>query len=347
MLLTMVLFFSLFVSADGVIHIYDEDIWSLFDEEQQFCAINFNDGYQKMLLTVNTGKKLTGDKAVWIFPVPAQPEKTVINVQKGFPLFLGYDIEERASETISVVFSLMRLSQIYPIFSFFFLIGGGAESEEFSDEVTVHESMEKMGLSTELVSATDGTVLANYINSKGLDLQKATTSILDEYTGKEYSFVISWISDVDKFKREQGKTEGNGYREGWTGNAIGVYIAFPTEKIYYPLKPTSVYGFKKVPDVIYVLEYVTPELYKGIRTDTEIQYFFQNRLNVPEELEEFFSGYHTSNGQKKDIIVKDVKYTKIKVNPPAIYLTQDLWMEVSVRIPVKPDSYSGNKRTVN
>ncbi len=151
-LLTIVLLFSLFIpaaSADGFIHIYDEDMWSLFNEEQQFCAINYNDGYQNMILTVDTGEELTGDKAVWIFPVPAKPDKTVINIVKGFPQLLGYDVQDKADESISNVFMAMRTTQIYTFPVLFLTMGRmGAFNKglEGMDGVTIHESIEKMGL---------------------------------------------------------------------------------------------------------------------------------------------------------------------------------------------------------
>ena len=351
-LITFVLLFSLFIpaaSADGFIHIYDKDMWNLFNEEQQFSAINYKDGFQNMILTVDTGEELKGEKAVWIFPVPAKPDKTVINIVKGFPQLMGYDVEDKADESISDVFMAMRATQVYT-FTVLFLtmgrMGSFGKGVEGIEGVTVYGSIEKMGLTTELVSAMDGSSLTNYINSKGLTLTVDSKSILDEYAGQEYSFVISWISDIEKFKQEQGKIERS-YRGMWTGNSIGVFITFPTEKIYYPLKPTSVYGSKRVPAVIYVLDYVEPELYDGIKTDTEINYFFENRLSASEELRDFFVGYekkpstyYTRDGQEQGFTVKDVKYTKIKVNPPSKYLTQDLWMEVSTPLKVKAADFA-------
>jgi len=347
----IVLLFSLFaptVFADGFIHIYDRDMWNLFNEEQQFCAINYKDGFQNMILTVDTGEELRGEKAVWIFPVPAKPDKTVINIVKGFPQLMGYDVEATADASISNVFMFMRTSQVYtfPFLLSMGIMGTFSAGIKGTDGVTVYESIEKMGLTTELVSAMDGSSLTNYINSKGLTLTVDSKSILDEYAGQEYSFVISWISDIEKFKQEQGEI-GTGYFGTWTGNSIGVFITFPTEKIYYPLKPTSVYGSERVPAVIYVLDYVEPELYDGIKTDTEINYFFENMLNAPEELRDFFVGYekepstyYTRDGEKQGFTVKDVEYTKIKVNPPSKYLTQDLWMQVSAPLKVKAADFA-------
>lgn len=348
-IIPIILLFLLFIPAvfaDGMMHIYDNDMWSLLTEEQQFCAINYKNGYQHMILTVDTGQELKGDKAVWIFPVPAQPEKVAINIIKGFPNLMGYDIEEKADQLISEVFSTMRATQVYafPLMLFAGQFGATSEFGKAGDSlggVTVHERIEKMGLTTELVSAENGILLANYVASKGLDLPDTSKYILQGYTGQKYSFVISWISDVEKFKQEQRAKEIS-YRGMWTGNALGVFISFPTEKIYYPLMPTSVYGSKRVPAVIYVLDYVTPELYDGIKSDTEVNYFYQIGSTYSEELRDFFVGYeknpmmlYSELGETPGFAIDNIKYTKIKVNPPSKYLTQDLWIDSSAPFKIK------------
>jgi len=312
------------VLADGMIHIYDKDMWGLFTEEQQFCAINYKDGYQNMILTVDTGEELRGEKAVWIFPVPAKPEKTVINIIKGFPNLFGYDVEERVDSSISDAFTMMRATQVYPLPLLFVrtMYSGatmGLDNSKGMEGVTVYESIEKMGLTTELISATDGSSLTNYLTNKGLTLESSSKAILDEYVGQEYSFVVSWISDVEKFKQEQGN-QTRSYRGMRRGNSIGVFITFPTDKLYFPLKPTSVYGSNRVPAVIYVMDYVTPNLYDEIKADSQVNYFFQKSYRPQEELKDFFNNQET---------IKDLKYTKIKINPPSKYLTQDLWMDIS------------------
>ncbi len=182
--------------------------------------------------------------------------------------------------------------------------------------VTIHEHIEKMGLTTELVSAKESNALYNYLTNKGLDLPSDSKAILDEYIGKEYSFVVSWISDVEKFKQESATTD----RYGRTINTVGVSITFPTDKIYFPLKPTSIYGSTKVPILIYVMGHVTPELYPEIRQESQVNYFVQGYYTVSPEFSSFFNGKTT---------IQDLKYTKIKINTPSKYLTEDLWIRDS------------------
>lgn len=381
-----------YVNADGGMIMYKMDRWEMLDEDQQLCAINYHEGIQNMILSVNTGEEITGEKAVWIFPVPAKPEKTVINIVEGFPELNGYDVESKAENSVSDIFGFIRVSQIYtlPLFIFTGSIGKGSFNslEMYAGEidgikgVTVHESIEKSGLTTELISALDSNSFSNYLISKDLDVPPNFKSILNDYIGEEYSFVVSWISDVEKFKLEQpegyiiglleeGKidearklfdgldyeSENYGYdskkygyyyylneifeyidkgrnieeyqieelkRNRGTGNILSVFISFPTDKIYYPLKPTSVYGSKKVPAIIYVMDYVKPELYPEIKAYSDVDYFFRENFDVPENLNDFFGGSDT----------KDLKYTKIKINPPSKYLTEDLWIERKVPLKV-------------
>jgi len=339
----------------------ERDRWEMLDEDQQLCAINYNQGIQNMILSVNTGEEITGEKAVWIFPVPAKPEKTVINIVKGFPELRGYDVESKAENSVSDIFDIIRVSQVYtmPLYLLKVMIKGkslGVMSEAIDglkeingiEGVTVHESIEKSGLTTELVSTINSDAFSNYLASKDLDMPLEFKSILDEYIGEKYSFVVSWISDVEEFKLGQPEGYIIGLLEYYyinrifervgqgkeineweikelkrirrPGNILSVFISFPTEKLYYPLKPTSVYGSKKVPATIYVMDYVKLELYSEIKAYTEVNYFFRENFDVPEELVDFFGGSE----------IKDLKYTKITINPPSKYLTEDLWIERGV-----------------
>jgi hypothetical protein len=304
--------------------------WLLVVEEKQLCAINYVEGMQKMVLVINTGEELKGEEAVWIFPVPAEPNKTAIDVIKGFPDFRGINVEEKAREAIPEIFSVVVSTQIYPIPLVFLNylhrgrqttlgmseIAGGTDS---AAGVTVHETVEKMGLTTELVSAVDGVSLSNYIVEKGLDMPSSFREILDEYTGQDYSFVISWISDVEVFKQEQGLTRAD------LGSTLGVFVTFPTNKIYYPLKLTSVYESERVPADVYVLDYVSPKIYSDIRADTTVKYYFDNSIGSSPDLNDFFTGYSGAGYGK---------YTKISMNPPSKFFTQDLWISPSTPVGV-------------
>jgi len=322
--------------ADGGFFIRDKDMWRLFTEEQQYCAINHKDGVQRMILTIDTADELVGDKAVWIFPVPAAPESTKIYIIKGFPFLAGYDLDEQADKDISSAYWGMVASQVYT-FPFalllsrggFMMLGSGAarlSDKGYLEGVTVYETIEKMGLTTELVSATDADSFSKYAAKNKLTLPDNFESILKYYIGKDYSFVVSWISNISSFRDAQQIDGPRAFYRSSVGNTAGVFITFPTDKLYYPLKPTSVYGDKVVPAVIYVLDHVQPELYEGIRKNAEINYFYASSERVPDDMMEFYKGYEVSFFQGGINTINNISYTKIKINASANALTDDLWM---------------------
>lgn len=316
--------FGQFVTADGGVVIYDRDMWRLQDMKDQTAAINYENGMENMILSVNVND-FQGEKAVWIFPVPASPSRTAINIVSGFPRLRGYEVEKKLQSTISGSLALMALTQLFPFLPLSMMLvsmGGSRSGTGDYENVSVYEHMEKMGLTTELVTAENGSALNDYLAGKGLDLPLAMKTVLDDYAGKDYSFVVSWISNVEQFKEEQLSVAES---LGGSFNLLGVSIIFPTNKIYFPLKTTSVYDSKRIPMNVYVMNHVTPELYQSIKWGAEVSYFVAEDYGVPEELSGFFN---------QKTAIADLKYTKIKIDSPSKYLEDDLWMENSAPLKV-------------
>jgi len=318
-------------AADGMIHIRDLDSWRLSPETQQYCVINYKNGTENMLLLVEPGEDLPFDDAVWIFPVPAKPDDVKINIVKGFPLFSGKELRESARDSMRSAFLLIAATQIYPAPAalFFGMAGSGsfgslAGTKSLDGEgVTVNNRIEKMGLTTELVSASDPDKLDEYLQKKGLVLPEDSKKILDEYVSQYYSFIVSWVSDPVEF-RNATKNDGWNRYEG----VIGVSASFPTSKPYYPLRLTSAYDELRIPTVIYVLDYVKPDLFAGIKEDAVVEYYI-GRHSITDDLKELYRGYKMSPysiSGKIHYEIENLRYTKIKLNSQSKNLTQDLWI---------------------
>ena len=242
------------VFSDGGMWYYDpqyED-WQLQNEEKQVCAINYEDGIQNMILEVNI-PEINGEKAVWIFPLPAKPDDIEIDISEDFPAFYGTELEDLKNDKVNESFFVIAASQVYtwPLLLILSTLPGLAGSsgdaqniyhqkydELGSLDVTVHEHIEKKGLTTELITAGSGGDFYDYLYYHDLKLPMYSEKLFNEYIGKDYSFVISWLSDPKEFKRS---------------GSVGVYTSFPTEKIYFPLKLTSVYEEEEIPIFIYIL----------------------------------------------------------------------------------------------
>ncbi len=314
-------------SADGMMHSeVMPGIWQPLAESQQMAAINYQDGFQDMIVTIDLND-LQGEQAVWIFPVPAKPDKTIINVLDEFPRFSGESIEASAKRAVGGVFTGIAMTQPYA-FPFAFLMTGFsagasmgldmAESNmvgKIKDQgITVHESIEKLGMTTELISAETGTYFINYIRFKGLELPFKSKDLLDEYVGNDYSFVISWISNITEFNQNNvnpGFPYGN-------SRTIGVSLTFPTDRMYFPLKPTSIYGSEEIPIRVYVVGHVMPEMYPEISRTSTISYHKSNYYGIPVGLKSFFGG-QTS--------ISDFRYTQINILAPSKYFSEDLWID--------------------
>ena len=319
--------------ADGGLWVHRSDVgdWMLRNMSGQFAAINYQNGIEKLLLSINP-QELKGEKAVWVFPVPASPDKTALDIVEEVPGFSGKDIKVAALGTASKSFGLMSFSQIYtlPLWGFYWIasqsfnIGAGLPSvswEGIERGVTVHERIEKMGLTTELITAKNEAAFYNYLQSKDLSFPSDAQNIMKNYIGSDYSFVVSWVSNVSEFDRLFSYPSGSrGPRS--SGPSISVLVVFPTDKIYFPLKLTGVYDSVKIPILVHVLGYVAPEVYQAIANDTEINYQVQAEYSIPDNLVYFFN-----QGQEKT--VEKLKYTEIKINTPSKYLTEDLWISDS------------------
>jgi len=294
----IVLFLTLLLStpkafADGGSWIitYGQDRWIVNNQNKQIGIIDYKDGNEELTILINS--ELTGDEAVWIFPIPAKPEESTIDIVEEIPRFSGYEVKSKIGYEINKMYPTVILSQLYTypaLFYHFFLssmTAGGGTWEGYGKEkgVTIHEHLERAGLITELVTTEDENKLNDYLREKSLNLPQQSLSLIKEYVGKDYSFVVSWVSDIEKYKRETG------------GSTLGVKTIFPTDELYYPLKLTSIYGDRRISIVIYVLGRVSPKIYSSIKRDTKVNYYLGNE-----------------------------RYTKIKINSRADHLIDDLWI---------------------
>jgi hypothetical protein len=352
------------VMADGIIIEPWMDRWRPIDETSQLAAINYKDGIEKMIISVNFNMK-DADEALWIFPVPSLPNNVAIDIVDQFPYLYGYDVVEKAKSDIDSVMESIRATQIYPMFFTsrgyypIPLLDSVTRSFESSqagadEEVVVHEHLEKYGITTEIITAKSGDALYDYLKGKGLDISEGSIPVLDSYIGNEYTFISSWVTppeEEDKFYCTEAQrnatacialydpvcgSDGNTYSNdcvacrnekvewyvrGSCGASLpyyrnpGIFISFPTDKMYFPLLPTSAYGSKVIPITVYVIGHVEPEFPNPVEPYTRTKYYVQNSLYI-EGLVNFFG----------DMSLKDVKYTKIEIEAPSKYFSDDLWM---------------------
>jgi len=323
-LITLLAMFSFIpkpVLADGMIIRPDpySDRWDYSNESNQQAFINYDNGLQKMIISIGLeGENSNG--VVWLFPVPSDPNKVAIDVVKNLPRLSGEEISKKAKSNLDDTTKFLQMTQVYTI-PFVMLFGRGyvgtlgteginaplgIKGWGIEQDVVVYEHLEKEGIVSEIITAKTATGLYDYLKSKGLKIESGSIPVLDIYIGKEYSFVASWINPSENVISAQR----------------GVFVTFPTKNIYFPMLPTSVYGSKTVPVTIRVIGHVSPKVFQDIKSYTKTEYYVDNYVNFADDLKNFYSGRN-----------QDIKYTKIEIDAPSKFLTEDLWF--SNQAPIK------------
>jgi hypothetical protein len=193
--------------------------------------------------------------------------------------------------------------------------GGMPDSDD--ESIMVHDYIEKYGIRTELVTANNIRTFREYLMHKGLQLPVESYNSLNEYIGKDYSFVISSIKNTKVASHQilNGDIVGPiQYRPP----IFGVFVKFPTDRIFFPLKLTSIYSGLNIPLFLYVIGHVSPGVYPDIAPYSEISYY-EYYTPYMENLSSFLH-----NGS-----VNNLDYTRIKILAPSEKFTRDLWIEKS------------------
>ncbi len=399
--LALFLFVPKSVLADGMMIKSDpySDRWDFSDESNQQAFINYDNGLQKMIISVGfEGKESNG--VVWLFPIPANPNKVVIDIVKSLPQLSGEEISKKAKSNLDNARDFSQLTQIYTIpfvlFSNTLSVGGangfdnplGASQNigrGVEQDVVVYEHLEKKGITSEIITAKTASGLYDYLKGKGLKVESGSIPVLDNYIGKEFSFIASWISSPEKiisvqdikinldvyfssqnrypkffdlvnslkqkypeFNQAVNPTDYLKLQQDGTvlqeltqaiqndpsiivdaynknqinsSNQRGVFVTFPTEDIYFPLLPTSVYGSKIVPATIRIIGHVSPRVFQDIKNYTKTEHYVDSYASFTDDLKNFYSGQN-----------QNIKYTKVEINAPAKFFTDDLWISNSAPI---------------
>ncbi|WP_461865343.1 DUF2330 domain-containing protein [Thermococcus sp.] len=272
------------VSADGIWYTSGQmEYWHLLDERAQMGAIYYTNGTEELYLSVwldNYSQSL-----FWIFPVPADPRLVNISISKEFPSFGGVSYESYVKRKIKEGLTAVAMTNSYVLPFYTGLAGRPSKTE-------VYKVFHGSGIQLEVISANDTQSLEKYLSTLGFIIPKELETQLKYYQGN-YSLVLYYVTNMTKAKKAYG-------------NLFAVRVTFPTEKIYFPLRLTSVYGRVEIPIAIFIEGFVQPELYEGLnaKVDHMVQYTYE------------WGNPHITR-----------KYTRIEIATQALHLKEDLWIK--------------------
>jgi len=307
-ILLLVIFIPSLALADGGMFFYDlYDEAHILNETDQISYINYANGIQKMIIAANAKSIKQAKSIIWLFPLPSSPENIKIDIINKLPNFNGGLLKGHFLKYYNELVDFLLYTQyfrfiIYYLNKSFIELGNHGYND---NNITMFQRVEKLGLTAEIISAKNSDSLENYLTHKKLAIPKEFKTILNYYINKDYSFVISYISNLEKFST--------------IDHQLGIYVTFPTNKMFFPLKPTSIYGNTIIPIKIFALNYVEPELGK-LSIDIKSRYHFNNNIEFGDEFNDFFFNKNINN---------KLRYTMIEIRSHADRFINDLWINPS------------------
>jgi len=314
--LMLVFFWSIPTSACGcgvMITSSDNGSWSYGEDSLEQSFINFENKTEKLIISLDIKK--TARDAVLVIPIPSDPSLVKADILSETPKFYGYDVSKRALTNLTHIRDSLFATQIYPIIPMVYeamnqtfgvssmpsnSLGarpGGAQEQD----IVVYQHLEKNGMVAEVLSAASPDALYGYLTQKGLKVERNSIPIFRDYINSNFSFVVSWINPL-----------------ATDVAARGVLMTFPSDKIFYPLKPGSAYSGQGMQKTIDVVGYVSPDLYSDIKDSTTVDYYYSDDSST-------FVDFFTSDG--------GFGFTRITLNARPNQLTQDLF--ISEKTPLR------------
>ena len=219
-------------------------------ENEQVAYISQRDGVQHMIVAIGFVAE-DDEQGVWILPVPGEPQSVTIAIQDEFPQFKGTDPRVDAKRVLGNIGFGWRAWCLLPLpFEALFGTLGGRG-------LSIHEKVERWGIHSETLTAISPEALSDYLESQRVAIAPEQLQTLTPYFDGQHVFVVTWIPSVETVAAEFPEYA----REHVPGRARTpcIYVTFPTDRPYFPLRPTSAYDTALVDMRLYVRGFVAPQ----------------------------------------------------------------------------------------
>lgn len=310
------------------------------------ALLHYADGIETLAFARNMENSTDKGKLLLV-PIPGDPKKVQVDIAN-LPSLDGFDLREAAKLSLHSITRLVAGLQIYPQVYYFMFTKLGIPMETSSPpgsglgaglnkaidgDVTIYDHLDKRGVITEVVTAKTADSLGRYLTQQGLDINPATIPVLARYIGQDYSFVVSWkkAALLSPYEGESAKKVSPEAVQA--EDIVGLVIDFPTDRMYYPLIPSSAFPGTQITEQLNVLGHVTPKIPEGIEYSTTITY---NRA---------FERYKQITLGTRQIRRSDrpLNYTTVTMTADGGAYTQDLWIDAGGPTGVKFASWSTDR----
>ncbi len=348
------------VIADGMAFVYTptSSLEPLAVNEQR-AIIAHKDGIQRMFITINLGDRWSADEAsrsaVWIFPVPGKPDRADVEVTDFSPELTGDDVERAFRNATDAALLIPMASQPHFVAVVLPVLFGAhgtrflGRMPEGAPGVTTHKTVNRWGIHAELITADSVERLADYLHAKNVKVAPGRLSPFAPYLSDEYALVVAWISSykelIKKFPQLTGK-------QGMRRPAL--YVEFPTDKPFYPMRPTSGYGKKSIKVSLYLVGWVSPDRSDWTAAEKKamsprvtycagksqkLNKGYRSFLSVRDKDAERTAEKRVTGGRRRvmerflAVLPKDeVRFTRVRIRRPAENFTRDFRFSRNSRV---------------
>jgi len=288
-------------------------------QEEQWALIAHHNGIEHLLIAISIYPGQDENEAFWLFSVPGRPDTVSIDLVDRFPVLRGEEAVRESRGALHAALWFARGAVINPALGAFIGIITIAQMsvDHASPGVRLHGAVEKHGLRAEVIRADSPDALATYLKDKGVEIAAKDLGAFEPYLNDKYVLIATHIASMEQLRAEFGGLLEPGFR-GTGGRRPCVYVTFPTEHAFYPMRPTAAYGDARVAVDLTVIGYVRPQGDPAMLAKATCRSY----VNDAADRELFPDGM-------LDAIAADapLRYTRVVLDCPASTFTSDLTFE--------------------
>ena len=269
-------------SAAGILLTSDSSgNWKLVTPKAQYCYINYSKNIQKMILDISFIENIESNMSLWIVPVPGIKKNVNVDYIKSSPYLHGKYIVKKITGNMNSWHNLILLSQLY-LAPFIIKTGPGTRMELFGTPPIIQDN--KYKISTNIININE---LSSFMNTNKINISPSLLTSISSYDDN-YVLLVFQITVPEIFRRSHVQKDLN-------NNHLSAYVKFKTEKMFYPLKISTVYGKHIIPIEITVINIVDADLnnivshknyFSGERV---IDYHYLSNFDVKTDCIDFFN----------------------------------------------------------